>query len=183
MAEAQREHRRLPNKQKKQGGSAATVELLAQEEVPFLTQWERDAQEERRRYRMAQVNQVLNRAHGDLLAEEMSPTQAAHLKKRVQAVRDALTRAKGALGLAQTSSTVSEETVEEETTTSSGTIDVDAVAKEATMARHPDSDHAMESLLPTPSEIHLSEGALVSENTNGQIAMRKLPTLYQQQTQ
>merc|ERR1711939_917506 len=115
MAEAQ--HRRLPNKQKEEEGPAATVELLAQEEVPFLTQWERDAQEERRRYRMAQVNQVLNRAHGDLLAEEMSPTQAAHLKKRVQAVRDALTRAKGALGLAQTSSTVSEETVEEETTT------------------------------------------------------------------
>merc|ERR1711939_401997 len=117
MAEAQ--HRRLPNKQKEEEGPAATVELLAQGEVPFLTQWERDAQEERRRYRLAQVNQVLNRAHGDLLAEEMSPTQAAHLKKRVQAVRDALTRAKGALGLAQTSSTVSEETVEEETTTSS----------------------------------------------------------------
>jgi len=66
------------------------------------------------------------------------------------------------------------------------TIDVDLVATSAKPSTKDQTqgDKAMESLLPTPSQIEMSPGVLVARHKDGHIDMRELhkgPSLYEQQ--
>jgi len=185
---------RRRNDSKRVAEAEAFVDLS---KVPFLTEWEQEAvalkAKVKSQRKQLQVSQMLTSANSKLRQGE-----AAQLEQRVQVVKKLLQQAKHSLtktkhhiAMPPTMKSIKRDSsrghvhtasmfVKEQTTRqyAHNAIDVDSMA-----SANQQRDAVMESLLPTPSEISHSPGALVSQHTDGHIVVRKLPSLYRQQTQ
>merc|ERR1711907_726812 len=145
------------------------------------------------------VDSVLQRAKGALEPADNPIGQAAIAAHAQVELEDAETKALDAINSAQSADVTAKASIaaqphkrqlgaaaERIADKSHRTIDVDLVATSAKSSNEvgKKGDEAMESLLPTPSQIEMSPGVLVARHQDGHIDLQRLhkgPTLYEQQ--